>query len=91
MNPHAPTFTAIKSYNSLELSFNTPHLISALNPCYCMAQDDVGEAPRLQKATLAAGLSRLQLADLNDKKLAAAVSERDRTILALTETSKVRI
>ena len=57
---------------------------------YCAAQDDADEAPRPQKATLAAGLSRLQLGDLSDRKLASAVSERDRTILALTRTNEVR-
>ncbi len=46
--------------------------------------------PPQPKARLSASLSRLRLADMNDKRLPAAVSERDRTIVALTETNEVR-
>ena len=46
--------------------------------------------PPQPKARLSASLSRVRLADVNDKRLAAAVAERDRTILALTETNEVR-
>ena len=54
------------------------------------SQDDAHLERPQPKARLSASLSRLRLADLNDKRLAAAVSERDRTILALTETNEVR-
>jgi len=55
-----------------------------------MSQDDTHVEPPHPKARLSASLSRLRLADMNDKRLATAVSERDRTILALTETNEVR-
>ncbi len=78
-----------QTHSNWSITFGTLLMTDALNPWRAPRQDEADEAPRPRKVTLAAGLSRLQLADLNDKKL-AAVSERDRTIVALTETNKVQ-